>query len=78
MTRTIEIGTSRSTLRDLVTWVKSGKDVVLTEGQQPVARVIAPSPPASRQRRAGLHRGAITMAPDFDDPLPEAFWIDDE
>jgi hypothetical protein len=26
-------------------------------------------------RIAGLHPGAIEMAPDFDDPLPDEFWL---
>jgi hypothetical protein len=28
-----------------------------------------------RQRIAGLGKGTIIMADDFDEPLPEAFWL---
>lgn len=28
-----------------------------------------------RERVAGLHPGAIVMAPDFDAPLPDEFWL---
>lgn len=29
----------------------------------------------SRGRVLGLHHGLITMSDDFDDPLPDAFWL---
>ena len=29
----------------------------------------------SRKRIAGLGKGTIVIADDFDDPLPEAFWL---
>jgi hypothetical protein len=28
-----------------------------------------------RQRTAGLGKGTIVIAEDFDEPLPEAFWL---
>jgi hypothetical protein len=27
------------------------------------------------QRKAGLHAGAIWMSDDFDEPLPDEFWL---
>lgn len=30
---------------------------------------------ASAVRRAGLHAGAWQVAPDFDAPLPDEFWL---
>jgi len=32
---------------------------------------------APRERRAGLHKGAIQTTPDFDEPLPDSFWVAD-
>lgn len=34
-----------------------------------------PQPEAPRKRILGLHPGAMEMAPDFDDPLPDEFWL---
>ena len=31
-----------------------------------------------RQRRAGLGKGTIVIADDFDEPLPDAFWLDEK
>ncbi len=77
MTHTIEVQSGHS-LKDLVSWVKSGTEVVLTENRRPVARVVASAPTPGAVRTAGLHRGAMTMAPDFDEPLPEDFWTGEE
>jgi antitoxin (DNA-binding transcriptional repressor) of toxin-antitoxin stability system len=34
------------------------------------------SAPRELSRRAGLHEGAIQTTPDFDEPLPDSFWVD--
>ena len=41
--------------------------------QHLVARLERKPPPGPRI--AGLHPGAIEMAPDFDAPLPDKFWL---
>ncbi|WP_448544777.1 type II toxin-antitoxin system Phd/YefM family antitoxin [Roseiflexus sp.] len=33
--------------------------------------------PRESSRRAGLHEGAIQTTPDFDEPLPDSFWVGD-
>ncbi len=33
---------------------------------------------APKERIAELHPGAMQMAPDFDDPLPDEFWLGDD
>jgi len=39
----------------------------------PVARLVPIS-----VRAAGLHAGAIWTSPDFDEPLPDEFWMGDK
>jgi hypothetical protein len=34
--------------------------------------------PAVSARKAGLHEGAWTIADDFDDPLPDEFWLGED
>jgi hypothetical protein len=31
-----------------------------------------------RKRRAGLGKGTSVIADDFDEPLPDAFWLDEK
>lgn len=37
----------------------------------------APSQPSSK-RKAGLNPGAFIISDDFDDPLPDSFWLGEE
>lgn len=34
--------------------------------------------PVPKERIPGLHRGAFIMSDDFDDPLPDSFWVGEE
>ena len=51
--------------------VADGTEVVLTEDNTPIARLV----PISK-RVAGLHTGAIWISEDFDAPLPDEFWTE--
>jgi antitoxin (DNA-binding transcriptional repressor) of toxin-antitoxin stability system len=56
-------------LEGLLSIVAQGTEVVLTEGDIPIAR-LAPI----WKRVAGLHTGSIWTSEDFDEPLPDEFW----
>ncbi|WP_017297093.1 DUF2281 domain-containing protein [Nodosilinea nodulosa] len=36
------------------------------------------SPAAAKERIPGLHPGAFVMSDDFDEPLPDSFWLGEE
>ena len=67
MARTIDIRKERTDLEELLSLIARGGEVLLTEGDTPMARLIP-------KRVAGLHAGAIWTSEDFDEPLPEEFW----
>ena len=69
LTKTIDVRKERTDLKGLLLLVADGTEVVLTEGDSPVARLL----PIGR-RVAGLHAGAIWTSEDFDEPLPDEFW----
>jgi antitoxin (DNA-binding transcriptional repressor) of toxin-antitoxin stability system len=59
----------------LLELAKSGTEVIISEGDAPVARLTGvPQSNGSPKRVAGLHKGSIAMSDDFDEPLPESFW----
>lgn len=64
-------------LQDLLAFVKEGSEVLLTEGDMPLARLV-PAAAAVSMRTPGLHQGAIQMSDDFDEPLPDSFWLGEE
>lgn len=66
---TIDLQDAQARLLQLVEQAKHGQEVVLTEGGEPVAKIIPISAPAARQ--FGSAKGLITMAEDFDEPLDD-------
>jgi prevent-host-death family protein len=73
-TKSVEIHEAQQHLAELVAQVATGTEIIILEGQTPRARLV---PMASQpiQRVPGLHAGSMTMHPDFDQPLPDDFWI---
>lgn len=61
---------------DLLTLVQNNTEIVLTDGDMPLAKVI-PIEPIDEEKvipKAGLNLGAMVMSDDFDEPLPDEFW----
>jgi len=74
MAKMIDIKTSDMSLSDLVSLALAGTDVIFTEGEEPLARLL----PMRSKRTAGLHEGAMRMSEDFLAPLPDTFWTNGE
>jgi len=73
LAKTVDVREAQVHLQDLLSQVLAGKEIVLTEGNSPVARLV-PVDSITTPRMPGLHSGAIWTSPDFDEPLPEEFW----
>lgn len=71
--QTIDVHEAQLRLPELVALVLTGTDIILTDGATAVVRLV-PVPITAGPRVAGLHTGAMTLAADFDEPLPEAWW----
>jgi antitoxin (DNA-binding transcriptional repressor) of toxin-antitoxin stability system len=69
-TITVDVQKTDQKLKELLTQIASGKEVVFKYGGQLVARLI----PAGK-RIAGLHAGTAKISPDFDEPLGDEFWF---
>jgi antitoxin (DNA-binding transcriptional repressor) of toxin-antitoxin stability system len=72
MTTTIEVSELPNRLSEAISVATSGGEAVVTLKQVPIARLVPVN--AGKDRVPGLHPGAITMADDFDAPLPDEFW----
>lgn len=75
ITKTIDVQNVQISLEELLSLIREGSDVILTDASIPLARMIPLSQPRT-VRIAGLHAGAIWTSDDFDDPLPEEFWTE--
>ena len=86
--KTVGAAEAQERLADLLDFVREGNEVVISDGDEPVARIVpvgavptaeGPDLPDRRWKRTlGLTRGAIRVAADFDDPLPDSFWLGEE
>jgi antitoxin (DNA-binding transcriptional repressor) of toxin-antitoxin stability system len=70
---TLTIQEAQARLPDLIHKLQPGEEVVISEDDQPVARLVgAPSnPAASRRPPPGLGKGCITIVSDDDEHLQD-------
>lgn len=69
-TKTVDIREAQEKLKELLSLAAEGEEIVITENSTPLARLVA-----MPERIAELHAGTIWTSNDFDDPLPDEFWI---
>jgi antitoxin (DNA-binding transcriptional repressor) of toxin-antitoxin stability system len=68
-TKTIDL--SHASIEELVKLLREGQEFVLTDADEPLARVL----PIHGKRIPGLNRGAMSTSPDFDAPLDETILL---
>ncbi len=73
LAKTVDVHEAQIHFKDLLSQVLAGKEIVLTEGDAPIARLVPVARPTAT-RTAGLHPGAAWTSLDFDEPLSEGFW----
>jgi prevent-host-death family protein len=68
----VSIQEAQAKLSDLIHRLTPEEEVVITENDQPVARLVSALGPQRPPRRLGTLRGTVLyMAPDFDAPLED-------
>jgi prevent-host-death family protein len=70
MPRTVNLYEAKTQLSDLVERAARGEEIVIAKAGQPKARLV-PLAPARHARKPGIWKGRVTIAPDFDAPLPD-------
>lgn len=73
-TKTIDVHDAQTQLIQLLEQALQGGDIVITDGNIPLVRLV-PVNPLPQRRVANLHKGAMQMHNDFNEPLPDAFWL---
>lgn len=73
ITVTVDIAKTPAQLTDLLALVSTGAEVIIMEGDRRLALL---APFIEHQKRIGnLNPGSIVTTDDFDDPLPDEFWL---
>lgn len=73
MSHTVDMREAGTRLRDLLTLARAGAEIIITDGDEPVARLLPFGEPKEK-RVAGLNRGQVRATGDFDEALPDEFW----
>ena len=68
---TITIDEAQAKLTDLIHKLAPGEEVVITENNEPVAKLGRTETKRQWPCKAGSAKGKIHIAPDFDEPLEE-------
>ena len=69
MSETITVEEAQAHLRELIDNLAPGEELVITDHQQPVAKLVAARP---AERKLGTMRGTVRyMAPDFNGPIAD-------
>jgi prevent-host-death family protein len=71
MSLQVNIHEAKTHLSKLLARVKKGEEIVIAKAGQPIARLV-PVVERPNRRLPGSAKGKVTIAPDFDAPLPEA------
>ncbi|MCU0245609.1 MAG: type II toxin-antitoxin system prevent-host-death family antitoxin [Bryobacter sp.] len=80
MARFVNIHAAKTHLSRLVEDAASGEEITLAKAGKPIARLV-PCRPANGSRvlaARGMFRGKVLVSPDFDEPMPEAFWLGEQ
>lgn len=80
VTKHIDIEQTPTTLDEVLAMVGPDTEVVIMRGDDIVARILPFEPQTTKvkERIPGLHAGSIWTSDDFDEPLPDSFWLGDE
>jgi antitoxin (DNA-binding transcriptional repressor) of toxin-antitoxin stability system len=80
-TKTLDIQQLQISVSELLYLIQNDQEIVITKGNIPIARLtllnsLEPNIWESEKTpQPGLNFGAMVMSDDFDQPLPDEFWL---
>ena len=78
MTKIVSISEAQTQLQGLLALARNGGEVIIEENGEPSARLIPIQKTESKERILGLREGQVWTSDDFDDELPDSFWLGEE
>ena len=76
--KTIDISEVPTYLDEMVSSGPTDDEIIISKDEKPVARLVPIAARPYKERKMGLGRGEVWMSDDFDDPLPDEFWLGEE
>ncbi len=71
---TVALDDAAGRLPELVTRAAEGEQIVIAQDEHPLAKLV-PFAQVVGERSFGQARGRIHVSEDFDEPLPDDFWL---
>ena len=65
---------AKKQLDQLLEWVDQGEEVIIQREDKPSVRLVSELK-KTKKRTFGQHQGKAWISEDFNDPLPESFWL---
>ena len=78
MTKTVSLSEAQAQLQGLLALARNGDEVIIEENGEPSARIIPIQKTERKERVLGLREGQVWTSDDFDDELPDSFWLGEE
>ncbi len=75
MSKTVTVEQAEGHLDELMDLAASGEEVVIEKGDHCKVKLTPIPHTGAKKRVFGQHKGQIWMSDDFDDPLPDEFWL---
>lgn len=76
-TKVITINELQNKISEMLECIAVGDKIIIKKDNKPFARLI-PFSNRENKRVAGLNKGEIWISDDFDEPLPDSFWMNEQ
>lgn len=73
-TKRVTLAEANGHLAELIEAAKRGDEVVIEDDEQTQVKLVT-LPRTRKPRVLGLHEGLVEMGENFNDPLPDSFWL---
>lgn len=78
MTKTVSLNEAQTQLQGLLALAHNGDEVIIEENGEPSARIVPIQKNEPKERVLGLREGQVWTSDDFDEELPDSFWLGEE
>ena len=75
MATTVTVHEAKEQLTELIHLAEQGEEIVIAQDDQSKVKLVPIAPKKIGQRVFGEYRGKIRMSENFNDPLPNDFWL---
>ena len=72
---TVSIQEAKAQLTELIRLAEKGEEIVIAQDDLPKVKLVPVAPKKIGKRVFGRYRGKIRMSEEFNDPLPNDFWL---